>query len=106
MSISVGCNNTCTFCIVPALRGKEKDRRPGDILAEIEALVADGVIEVTLLGQNVNSYGVEFGDRQAFAKLLRACGDIDGPGAGPVHQPASGATSPTTSSTPWPRPPT
>lgn len=78
MSISVGCNNTCTFCIVPALRGKEKDRRPGDILAEIQALVADGAIEVTLLGQNVNSYGVEFGDRQAFSKLLRACGDIPG----------------------------
>nr|WP_323961962.1 tRNA (N6-isopentenyl adenosine(37)-C2)-methylthiotransferase MiaB [Arthrobacter sp. JZ12] len=78
VSISVGCNNTCTFCIVPSLRGKEKDRRPGDILAEIEALVADGAIEVTLLGQNVNSYGVEFGDRGAFAKLLRACGDIEG----------------------------
>ncbi len=78
VSISVGCNNTCTFCIVPALRGKEKDRRPGDILAEIEALVADGAIEVTLLGQNVNSYGVEFGDRQAFSKLLRACGQIEG----------------------------
>jgi tRNA-2-methylthio-N6-dimethylallyladenosine synthase len=78
VSISVGCNNTCTFCIVPALRGKEKDRRPGDILAEVEALVADGVVEVTLLGQNVNAYGVEFGDRQAFAKLLRACGEIDG----------------------------
>ncbi|MEJ7634425.1 tRNA (N6-isopentenyl adenosine(37)-C2)-methylthiotransferase MiaB [Aeromicrobium sp.] len=78
VSISVGCNNTCTFCIVPALRGKEKDRRPGDILAEIEALVADGVVEVTLLGQNVNAYGVEFGDKQAFAKLLRACGEIKG----------------------------
>lgn len=78
VSISVGCNNTCTFCIVPALRGKEKDRRPGEILAEIEALVADGVVEVTLLGQNVNAYGVEFGDRGAFADLLRACGDIDG----------------------------
>jgi len=78
VSISVGCNNTCTFCIVPALRGKEKDRRPGEILAEIEALVAEGVTEVTLLGQNVNAYGVEFGDRQAFSKLLRACGDIDG----------------------------
>jgi tRNA-2-methylthio-N6-dimethylallyladenosine synthase len=78
VSISVGCNNTCTFCIVPALRGKEKDRRPGDILAEVEALVADGVVEVTLLGQNVNAYGVEFGDRQAFAKLLRACGEIEG----------------------------
>ena len=78
VSISVGCNNTCTFCIVPALRGKEKDRRPGDILAEIRALVAEGVSEVTLLGQNVNAYGVEFGDRQAFSKLLRACGDVEG----------------------------
>ncbi|MGO4593420.1 tRNA (N6-isopentenyl adenosine(37)-C2)-methylthiotransferase MiaB [Leifsonia sp. 2TAF2] len=78
VSISVGCNNTCTFCIVPSLRGKEKDRRPGDILAEIQALVDDGAIEVTLLGQNVNSYGVEFGDRQAFSKLLRAAGTIDG----------------------------
>jgi tRNA-2-methylthio-N6-dimethylallyladenosine synthase len=78
VSISVGCNNTCTFCIVPALRGKEKDRRPGDILAEIQALVDDGAIEVTLLGQNVNSYGVEFGDRQAFGKLLRAAGTVDG----------------------------
>src|SRR4051812_34631235 len=73
VSISVGCNNTCTFCIVPALRGKEKDRRPGEVLAEIEALVAEGVTEVTLLGQNVNTYGVEFGDRLAFGKLLRAC---------------------------------
>jgi tRNA-2-methylthio-N6-dimethylallyladenosine synthase len=78
VSISVGCNNTCTFCIVPSLRGKEKDRRPGEILAEVEALVAEGVTEVTLLGQNVNAYGVEFGDRQAFSKLLRACGEIDG----------------------------
>ena len=78
VSISVGCNNTCTFCIVPSLRGTEMDRRPGEILAEIEALVAQGVIEVTLLGQNVNTYGVEFGDRLAFSKLLRACGQIDG----------------------------
>ena len=78
VSISVGCNNTCTFCIVPTLRGKEMDRRPGDILAEITALVAQGVIEVTLLGQNVNTYGVEFGDKEAFSKLLRACGQIEG----------------------------
>ncbi len=78
VSISVGCNNTCTFCIVPSLRGKEKDRRPGEILAEIQALVDDGAVEVTLLGQNVNTYGVEFGDRGAFAKLLRACGEIAG----------------------------
>ena len=78
VSISVGCNNTCTFCIVPSLRGKERDRRPGEILSEVKALVSDGVIEITLLGQNVNTYGVEFGDRGAFAKLLRACGEIEG----------------------------
>ena len=74
VSISVGCNNTCTFCIVPSLRGSERDRRPGDILAEVQALVAEGVVEVTLLGQNVNTYGVEFGDRGAFAALLRTVG--------------------------------
>ncbi|MFE2996458.1 tRNA (N6-isopentenyl adenosine(37)-C2)-methylthiotransferase MiaB [Nocardia sp. NPDC059246] len=84
VSISVGCNNTCTFCIVPALRGKEVDRRPGDVLAEVQALVEQGVLEVTLLGQNVNSYGVSFADpeeprdRGAFAKLLRATGNIEG----------------------------
>jgi tRNA-2-methylthio-N6-dimethylallyladenosine synthase len=78
VSISVGCNNTCTFCIVPSLRGKEKDRRPGEVLAEVQAVVAEGALEVTLLGQNVNTYGVEFGDRYAFGKLLRACGEIEG----------------------------
>jgi len=84
VSISVGCNNTCTFCIVPALRGKEVDRRSGDVLAEVQSLVDQGVLEVTLLGQNVNAYGVSFADpdqprdRGAFANLLRACGRIDG----------------------------
>ncbi|MGH3168604.1 MAG: MiaB/RimO family radical SAM methylthiotransferase, partial [Trebonia sp.] len=62
--------------IVPSLRGRERDRRPGDILDEVTSLVADGVIEVTLLGQNVNSYGAEFGDKLAFGKLLRACGEL------------------------------
>lgn len=77
VSISVGCNNSCTFCIVPSLRGKEVDRSPADILAEVEALVADGVLEVTLLGQNVNAYGVSFADpalarnRGSFAELLQ-----------------------------------
>ncbi len=78
VSVSVGCNNTCTFCIVPSLRGREQDRRPGDVLAEVQHLVSEGVQEVTLLGQNVNTYGVEFGDRLAFGKLLRACGGIEG----------------------------
>jgi len=84
VSISVGCNNSCTFCIVPSLRGKEVDRRPGDILAEVQSLVDQGVLEVTLLGQNVNAYGVSFADPEtprdkgAFAALLRSCGRIDG----------------------------
>ena len=78
VSVSVGCNNTCTFCIVPALRGREKDRPASDILAEVRALVADGVNEITLLGQNVNAYGVDFGDRTAFANLLRECGKVEG----------------------------
>ncbi len=78
VAISVGCNNTCTFCIVPSLRGQERDRRPGEILAEVQALVADGVIEVTLLGQNVNAYGSDFGQRDAFAELLRAVGGVPG----------------------------
>ena len=78
VSVSVGCNNTCTFCIVPQLRGIEKDRPAIDIMNEVRALVDQGVIEITLLGQNVNAYGVDFGDRGAFAKLLRECGKIDG----------------------------
>jgi tRNA-2-methylthio-N6-dimethylallyladenosine synthase len=84
VSISVGCNNSCTFCIVPSLRGKEVDRSPADILTEVRSLVADGVLEVTLLGQNVNAYGVSFADpelprnRGAFAELLRECGRIEG----------------------------
>ena len=78
VSVSVGCNNTCTFCIVPSLRGIEKDRSEADILDEIKAVVNQGVIEITLLGQNVNAYGVEVGDRGAFAKLLRKCGEISG----------------------------
>jgi len=78
VSVSVGCNNTCTFCIVPTLRGIEKDRPEADILNEIRALVDQGVIEITLLGQNVNAYGVDFGDRGAFASLLKKCGDIAG----------------------------
>jgi tRNA-2-methylthio-N6-dimethylallyladenosine synthase len=84
VSISVGCNNSCTFCIVPSLRGKEVDRSPNDILAEVRSLVDDGVLEITLLGQNVNAYGVSFADPQiprnrgAFAELLTECGRIDG----------------------------
>jgi len=84
VSISVGCNNSCTFCIVPSLRGKEVDRSPNDILAEVRSLVDTGVLEITLLGQNVNAYGVSFADPQlprnrgAFAELLTECGRIDG----------------------------
>jgi tRNA-2-methylthio-N6-dimethylallyladenosine synthase len=78
VSVSVGCDNTCTFCIVPSLRGRESDRPPAEVLAEVGALAGEGVVEITLLGQNVNSYGRSFGDRFAFGRLLRACGEIDG----------------------------
>ena len=84
VSVSVGCNNTCTFCIVPSLRGTEVDRRPGEVLAVVQALADEGVIEVTLLGQNVNAYGRSFhdpdepSDKGAFAKLLRAAGQVEG----------------------------
>ncbi len=78
VAISVGCSNTCTFCIVPSLRGKQRDRRPAEVLAEVEALIGQGVVEVTLLGQNVNAYGIEHGDRHAFSALLRAVGAVPG----------------------------
>ena len=78
VSVSVGCNNTCTFWIFPQLRGIEKDRPASEIIQEVKALVSQGVIEITLLGQNVNAYGVDFGDRLAFSKLLRECGKIEG----------------------------
>ena len=78
VSISIGCNNSCTFCIVPAVRGREVSRRLGDIVAEVESLVADGVVEVTLLGQNVNSYGRDLDGSPMFSKLLRALDRVDG----------------------------
>ena len=81
VTIQIGCDNKCAFCIVPSVRGKEVSRRMGDIVHEIEDLVADGVTEVTLLGQNVNSYGRDLGAGQyspKFSVLLRAVNDIDG----------------------------
>ncbi len=78
VSISIGCNNSCTFCIVPAVRGKEISRRTGEIVSEVEGLVADGVVEVTLLGQNVNSYGRDLDGSPLFAKLLRALDQVEG----------------------------
>src|SRR5690606_29319615 len=87
--ISIGCDNTCTFCIVPSLRGPEKSRKLGDILAEVRELVADGVAQVTLLRQNVDGYGralVRAGEapgagarnRTLFAELLHALGEVEG----------------------------
>ncbi|MDQ3957183.1 MAG: tRNA (N6-isopentenyl adenosine(37)-C2)-methylthiotransferase MiaB [Actinomycetota bacterium] len=78
VSISIGCNNSCTFCIVPAVRGPEISRRTGDIVAEVASLVDDGVVEVTLLGQNVNSYGRDFDGTPLFSKLLFALDEIEG----------------------------
>jgi tRNA-2-methylthio-N6-dimethylallyladenosine synthase len=82
VSIQVGCNNTCTFCIVPSVRGKEVSRRPGDVLAEVTGLAARGVIEVTLLGQNVDTYGRDLAldgrRRPLFADLLRQVGSVEG----------------------------
>jgi tRNA-2-methylthio-N6-dimethylallyladenosine synthase len=72
----MGCNSKCSYCIVPAVRGREQSRRPGEIVAEVTGLARDGVREVTLLGQNVNSYGRDVGSD--FAELLRACDRIDG----------------------------
>jgi tRNA-2-methylthio-N6-dimethylallyladenosine synthase len=76
VQISMGCNSVCSYCIVPKVRGREASRRPGEILAEITRLAADGVKEVTLLGQNVNSYGRDVGSD--FAELLRAVDSVSG----------------------------
>jgi tRNA-2-methylthio-N6-dimethylallyladenosine synthase len=76
MQISMGCNSTCSYCIVPAVRGRETSRRPGEIVAEVESLALGGVREITLLGQNVNSYGRDVGS--GFAELLRACDAVQG----------------------------
>src|SRR5262249_5317934 len=78
--IAMGCNSTCSYCIVPAVRGREVSRRPGDVLAEVTRLAESGVRELTLLGQNVNSWGRDLlpGIRTEFGELLRACDAVDG----------------------------
>ena len=81
--IMYGCNNFCTYCIVPYVRGRERSRSMENIVEEIEAAVKEGYKEFTLLGQNVNSYGKEFGEKDAFAKLLRRVNDI--PGVERIH---------------------
>ena len=78
VSVMYGCNNFCSYCIVPYVRGRERSRREEDILDEIRALAQSGVREVMLLGQNVNSYGKDFGETDAFAKLLQKVCKIDG----------------------------
>ena len=78
VNISFGCNNFCTYCIVPYVRGRERSRRSEDILSEIRSLAADGVLEVMLLGQNVNSYGNDDPSEMSFPELLRQVCRIDG----------------------------
>jgi tRNA-2-methylthio-N6-dimethylallyladenosine synthase len=80
VQISMGCNSKCAYCIVPAVRGREVSRRPGEILAEVTRLAGEGVREVTLLGQNVNSWGRDLlpDVRTEFGELLRACDAVDG----------------------------
>ena len=80
VQISMGCNSKCSYCIVPSVRGREQSRRPGEVLAEVEQLARDGVREITLLGQNVNSYGRDLLPRirTDFGELLRACDAVDG----------------------------
>jgi tRNA-2-methylthio-N6-dimethylallyladenosine synthase len=76
VQVSMGCNSVCSYCIVPSVRGREVSRRPGEILAEVEGLAREGVRELTLLGQNVNSYGRDVGS--SFDELLRACDAVGG----------------------------